>query len=121
MDPFRPGPVSYNYMDDRRSLDMEVREMERRMNHENETMMKRKQEMELQERRAREMEQKRMHEMAAHHRPPPVKIVDVRSLPLDHGVPDLEEEEIPELEDVDDDINIDGPPPPVCTRNLLWQ
>lgn len=64
--------------------------------------------------RARELEQKRIHEREQRERLPPVKIVDVRSVSArDFGVPDLEEEDIPELEDVDDDTDIDGPPPPV--------
>jgi hypothetical protein len=142
LDPFRPAPVSYSYMgDDRRSLDMEVRrsddEQRRRKVEEEQRRRKevelreadmatkrRQQELqrfhEEQDLRAREMEQKRVHEI--HHRPPPVKIVDVRSLPVHHhyGMPNLEDE-IPELEDVDDDTDIDGPPPKDFVSHVVKQ
>lgn len=111
-------------MEERRNVDVDVRrsqerkEVELRKSYEAE--IKKKHEFDeqrrvMEEKRTREMELRRREKSPE--RPPPVRIVDVKPILVqshfDHGVPDLEEEEIPDLEYVDDDIDIDGPPPPV--------
>ena len=114
MDPFRPSPRAYNYMEERRNQDAE----EHRRRHEEE-----QRKIKEAEQRARELEQKRLQEMEQRRPPPPVKIMEVKPVPeaklknLEHEVPALEEDDIPELEDVEEDFDIDGPPPQVFAPN----
>lgn len=137
MDPFRPSPPVFNYMEERRNPDVgskqsqEIEEQKRRQeserkrNHEAEHRRMKEEELgrkhdieqriheerrkahELEERRNRELEQRRREESSA--RPPPVRIVEVKPKNFVDDIPDLEEDDIPELEDVDEDI--DWPPP----------
>ena len=135
MDPFRPSPPSYNYMEERRNQDVEehrrkheaeqrkVQEAEQRRKHEEQMRAR-----DMEERRTRELEQKRLQEMEQRRPPPPVKIMEVKPVPdvklknLEHEVPPLEEDDIPELEDVEEDFfDTDGPPPQVHALNCcLW-
>jgi hypothetical protein len=158
MDPFRPSPPSYNYMEERRNQDAEehrrshepeqrriheaehrkiheaeqrnVREAEQRRKHEFEQRRIYEEQMrarDMEERRTRELEQKRLQEMEQRRPPPPVKIMEVKPVPeaklknLEHEVPALEDDDIPELEDVEEDFDIDEPPPQVHALNCyLW-
>lgn len=134
MDPFRPSPPTYNYMEERRNQDAEeyrrrheaelrkVQEAEQRRIHEEQMRAR-----DMEERRTRELEQKRLQEMEHRRPPPPVKIMEVKPVPedkpknMEHEVPALEEDDIPELEDVEEDFDIDGPPPQVHALNCyLW-
>jgi hypothetical protein len=136
MDPFRPSPPTFNYMEQRRNQDGEVRrsqemdEQRRRQEAEErklqEAEQKRKHEeeqrrvQEMEQRRARELEQRRpppppprQSRDKSPERPPPVKTEESRHQDLDLDIPELEDiEDVPELEDVDEDV--DGPPPKVC-------
>lgn len=142
MDPFRPSPPSYNYMEERRNQDVEeqrrrheseqrkVQEAEQRRKHEIEQRRIHEEQMrarDMDERRTRELEQKRFQEMGQRRPPPPIKIMEVKPVPgsrlkdLEHEVPALEEDDIPELEDVDEDFDFYGPPLQVhALKCSLW-
>lgn len=134
MDPFRPSPPTFNYMEQRRNQDGEVRRSqvtdEQRQRQEaeqrrlQEAELKRKHDDEQrriheEQRKAQEMEQRREERPPPKQsrdkspdRPPPVKAKEAKHNDLDLDIPELEDiEDVPDLEDVDEDI--DGPPPKV--------
>lgn len=137
MDPFRPSPPTFNYMEERKNQDVDSRlspaAVEQKLRQESESKMnydaEQKKIQQSEQRRRLDIEQKRIHEerkksQAIEERrnrelelrkreeravpPPPKKIVEVQeSIPDD--IPDLEEDDVPDLEDVDEDIDEPAP------------
>lgn len=112
MDPFRPSPPTFNYMEQRRNQEAEARISQEERKHEEQR--KAQEVPELEQRRPQETEQQRREEKLPVKQPResfpamPPSLEEIQSKNLDMDVPELEEEDIPDLEDVDD-----GPPPKV--------
>lgn len=119
MDPFRPSPPTFNYMEQRRNQEAEVRssqDSEQSRKPEMAVKHEKAQEQIEEKRRAPEMEQRREEKLPLKKSPPRAEIQQKN---LDLDVPELEEEDIPDLEDVDEDV--DGPPPKVICLSMCLE
>lgn len=106
MDPFRPTPPTFNYMEQQRNQEAEVgvsssQDLEQSRNQELLAEQKRKHN---EQRKVQERPPPKVFRERSPERLPPLEESPQKSVDLD--VPDLEEDDIPELEDVEEDVDV---------------